>query len=383
MADRTDEEIKAAERKAVADAISAEHDAAKKRLEVEAAERNAIKDLVADLSGVDHGSLTVPDSSTVFQSLLGSRALADAAAKVAPIVAGKLKNGAKVLVITDLNLAGRDLSYRSVIDQLKQLTTLTSTYPDAPQENKGIDDVRMIDGVTGVATAAAKLLPGLLSLISARRTITNTSGTADDDVAAIAVAGALASTTKQVVVLDKARLIEADGASQTAWTDLRTACDGLAEKLKAAPESSATKGWLAGGNELLKKAEAVLSAMVASDGAEPSALAKASLQEALHDAGGFDAVLVVKGGATSSSQVVDDRPLLMKDKISLVSTATVSYVLIDHKNGGRVLAGGLAVGEAQLHGVLGDELLPTTPQQEPVHDHTDPMEHGLGGAGPS
>ncbi len=67
-----------------------------------------------------------------------------------------------------------------------------------------------------------------------------------------------------------------------------------------------------------------------------------------------------RGAAASATQLVDDRPLRFADPLSIVSSATVSYLLIDHRNGSKVRAGGLPHGVAQIHGKIGDQLtLPT------------------------
>jgi len=65
---------------------------------------------------------------------------------------------------------------------------------------------------------------------------------------------------------------------------------------------------------------------------------------------------------------VDDRPLFFADPISVVSTATIAYLLISTKDDSRVLVGGLAHGVAQFAGKVGSRLVV-------------PAEAGPGGAG--
>ena len=137
--ERTPAEIAAAERKAAADADKAELEAAGlavdlKRKEAEfgewqgsgslrdadasakirtqelaneASERDALKDLVPDLGEVDRGSVSAAEGATILQTLLGGRALQDAARKLIPVVKGAsgLGDNFKVLVTTDLDLA--------------------------------------------------------------------------------------------------------------------------------------------------------------------------------------------------------------------------------------------------------------------------------------
>lgn len=390
---RTPKEIEAAERKAMADAEAAERDlikrqieeeslqvdldrkkkeleewiAGRQRREVEAsanalalqlknddAERAGIKDLVPDLIGVDKGSTTVPETSTVFQALLGGRALQDAARKLISVVKGStgLGDDYKVLLTTDLELAARDASYLSVVDQLAYLKQLIDQFRSAEEGDFGS---RALAPGVKIATAAAKVLPGLLSLISAKRTITTSASAVDDDTALMAVAGVLAGADAEaMVVVEKARLLGRDGPAQTSWTELQTACLALANELEQGEEPDAD--WVAEAKALLKTCQTALAAMTTvPENSKLSPLALAALQEALHSED-FDGVLVVKGGASSATQLVDDRPLRFGDPLSVVCTATISYLLIDHRSNSKVLGGGLAHGAAQVHGKIGRQL---------------------------
>lgn len=346
MADRTDEEIKAAERKAVADAISAEQDAEKKQLEVEAAQRSALKEFVPDLSKVERGSLTAPDSSTIFVGLLGSRALDDAAADLIPIVETALGKHFKVLLTNDLQLATKDAGYGSVVRHLESLKA---------QIERFRNPVKDLGPVAPAALVAAQLLPGLLSLASARRSLANSAGTIDDQIALMAVAGKLAGQDAQsVVVVDQARLVSNDSAAVRSWAELQTACEELAVEL-AEQADQHDKTWAEDGASLVKSVRAALAAVVSTDGKEPSALAKAALQESLHS-DAFGGILIIKGGAAAGTQLVNDRPLMFNDKISVVSTATIAYLLVNHREGCKVLRGGLVIGKAQLNGQIGTNL---------------------------
>lgn len=377
------ESLSAAERKAAAEAESAELDRDKKKLELEewkqrgaqrdaeadASIRTAAKDMTPDLSGVDRGSTTLPESGTIFQALLGGRALQDAASEVARSVKSTCGDNYRVLVTTDLDLAARDAPHLTAIAQLERLQRLIVDFLKPPLA-LGYQIVAPLTA-TKIATAAAKLLPGLISLISAKRTISTSSGTVDDATAMIAVAGALAlADPGAVVVVDQARLLTEGGAVQ-AWTELDASSRDLGTNLENLEnQQDHDKDRLAAGKKLLDTVRAALTAMTEpSAGGGPSALATATLQEALHG-DEFQAVLIIKGGAASATQLVDDRPLRFADPLSIVSTATIAYLLIRHRDESKVRAGGLAHGAAQIRGKIGDWLeLPTSPAW--TGDHPD------------
>lgn len=383
----------AEQRKADAEADSAELDRDKKRLELEewkaqgtareveatAGIRTAVKEMTPDLSGVDRGSTTLPESGTIFQALLGGRALQGAASQVARSVKATCGDDYRVLVTTDLDLATRDSRYLSAGQQLRHLAGLVARFraldpAGAPVE--GTPMLKLIPGLVGgaalsaalaagpagaAATAAAAVLPGLLSLLSAKRTVSTSSATVDDTTAMTAVAGALAlADPGAVVVVDQVRLL-VPGAVAQAWSDLDTGCTELAAELDDMEQSDgADQERLAAGRQLLASCRVALAAMIdLPEGGGPNVLTMATMQEALHG-DEFEAILVVKGAAASATQLVDDRPLRFADPLSIVSSATVSYLLVDHRNGSRVRAGGLAHGVAQIHGKIGDQLtLPT------------------------
>lgn len=387
--ERTPAEIAAAERKAAADADKAELEAAGlavdlKRKEAEfgewqgsgslrdadasakirtqelaneASERDALKDLVPDLGEVDRGSVSAAEGATILQTLLGGRALQDAARKLIPVVKGAsgLGDNFKVLVTTDLDLAARDVQFHSVVDQLERLTRLVQIFSAAEPRSSEAAGRRPIGPVESAAALAAKVLPGLLGMLSSKRTITVSSGTVDDEAALVAVAGALAEADPgALVVVERASLPAGESLARQHWGALDAASRSLSELLEAKGQQHGD-AWVKEGRSLLKTCESALTAMVASDGVAPSPLAKASLHEALQS-DAFMAVLIVKGGGSSTSQLINDRPLMFNDKVSIVASATISYLLIDHHQQGKVIRGGLAHGVAQVHGSIGNEL---------------------------
>lgn len=369
---RTEREVAAAEEKAAADAAIAELDRQRKeqelaewlaarslrdregsakvrQLEQENAQtgRAAIKDLVPDLTKVTPGSTTAPESATMFDALLAGQALQESAKALAQLVwAQGLFTEKTLLITTDLDLAARDGQRHAVVQRLEHLRRLVDTHLH-PQRD-------LVGGGAELALAAAALLPGLLSLLSPRNSVSASSSTTDDTVAMMAAAGALAASEGCRVVLDRARFVSTEpGPVRRAWNDLDRACRELEtwtedERAKVAPDVDR----LAEGDALLetcRTASVALSEVPA--GSSLSPLAAAELQEVLRS-GEFEAILVVKGGAASATQLIEDRRFA-SDKVSILSTASIAYVLLDHRAGCRVAAAGLAHGSRTFSGTIG------------------------------
>lgn len=162
-----------------------------------------------------------------------------------------------------------------------------------------------------------------------------------------------------VVVVDQTRLL-VPGAVARAWSDLDTGCTELAAELDDMEQADGPdQKRLAAGRQLLATCRVALAAVIDPRGGGPNLLTLATMQEALHG-DEFDAVLIVKGAAASATQLVDDRPLRFADPLSIISSATVSYLVVDRRNGSQARSGGLAHGVAQVHAKIGDQLtLPT------------------------
>jgi hypothetical protein len=92
------------------------------------------------------------------------------------------------------------------------------------------------------------------------------------------------------------------------------------------------------------------------EGANRSMLTTAVLREGLH-AEPPTFALLVKASGTASTQLVDDRPLMFKDRFSVLTTTSVTYLLV-RPGDGRLLAAGTATGSATLRGRIGDQVLP-------------------------
>ena len=342
------------------------------RLKNEDLERAAVKAAVPDLSKVERGSTTVPSDSTLFGALLGGRALEDAAENLVKKVVGRPESGGggtdqevRFVVTTDLELAARDARYLAVVEQLKRLT---ATIGDVLRARPGaVDRTRAVAGPAGAGVAAglAQLLPGLLSLFSAKRTLTTSASTPDADVTLMAVAGALAASGCATVIVDKTRLLTGAGEVEQAWASLEAGIQKLDEAIAAeekvieraaeGADTGESEDWLDAARSLATTSTAAATALTAiPEGGQLSPLAQATLQEALHDPE-LGGVLVVKAGAASATQLVDDRPLRFGDPVSVISTVTIAYLVIDPEDS-HVVVGGLAHGVAQIAGKIGDWL---------------------------
>ena len=90
------------------------------------------------------------------------------------------------------------------------------------------------------------------------------------------------------------------------------------------------------------------------DGASRSLLTTAALREGLH-ADAFGYVLLVKAQSASTMQLVNNKPLWMKDTFSLIATASITWLLLEARNGD-VVDGDVTTGTAQLNGKMGRSL---------------------------
>ncbi len=377
---RTEKEVQAAELKAAADAASAELDRQRKEQELEewksasalraresAAKvrqveqqnadggRTALKDLVPDLTKVVAGTTTVPDSATMFDALLAGQALQRSATTLASKVWERplFATGKTLLVTTDLDLAARDGQRHAIVELLGDLGARIDGHR-ARHRNLAL--------VGAGAAAVAAIIPGLLSLMSPRNSVSLSSSTTDDTVAMLAVAGALAAVDGSRVVLDKARFVSANpGPVRTAWNGVHQAVADLQRDLEVERSSDAPDTeWLADGDQLLEACRTGLAVLTEiPSGASTSPLASAEMQDVLRSEE-FAAILVVKGGAASATQLIEDRRF-KSDKLTILSTASIAYVLIDHRDGCRVDLAGLVHGSRTFNSTIGSAGdLPTT-----------------------
>ena len=81
-------------------------------------------------------------------------------------------------------------------------------------------------------------------------------------------------------------------------------------------------------------------------------MAAAILREGLHD-GTIKYVLFVKSQSASGAQLVNDKPLWLDDKFSVLAAASISWVLVDPASG-EVLDADVTTGTAQANGKIGE-----------------------------
>lgn len=346
--------------KAEAGARQAEASARKTQIEADkeaaAAVREQISALVPDLSTVKESTLEAEDGTPMWGTFLTFEALPWVGDRVATIVlesVGDQVDNWRVLVTTDPDLASADAAYEDVMSGLDQLITTSERL---------LADVHIeFDFVTG-GLALAAALPGLLSMVSARRTITTAATAANDLAAAAAVMRRLRIRAPSLaLVYDDFRLVPHGRVHDkvAAVGDLRV---GLVErKVTLSDEKSKTDAALAEAKaakrpdakkiaELTRQSTdaatrlgLIDSAMVAIDtvlagirtipaGATRSLLATTALHEALHSEDGpprFTHVLLIKGEAGQARESLDNRPLWLEDKFFAIADASITYLLIE------------------------------------------------------
>jgi hypothetical protein len=294
----------------------------------------------------------------VYGAALARQALGAAANDVAAIV----KNAAKgeivsFLITSDPDLVTSDAVYHEVTGALDQFADSARELldPDAGLEAAG----------TAITGAVAAAIPSVLSLLSAHRSITTSMTSADDLTAAATVAGALLTALKNVNVRhDTFRTAPAASVVQGKLTELRKQRLLLLMRRRELGTTPAETVLAAQTDQLLAAIDQFIGVLIAvPEGAKHSVLTTAVLREGLH-AESPTYVLLVKAGGTASTQLVDDRPFMFKDRFSVLTTTTVTYLLV-RPSDGCLLAGGTAAGSAALRGRIGDQVVPDpAPHQE-------------------
>lgn len=406
--------------------LLAEIDKAKADADKAAADaRNAEMKLFSpDFSQVERGSLELQGEQPIFGSAIADRALDAAATGIVEVIKDVLQSGRRVLVTSDAELAQSNSAYLDVVTALRQLISVADDLLGVPSRGStreaGVDAERerptreRMPLSPLVASAAIGALPGLISLFSARRTMSTSPVAVDDLAAAAAVAGAVKFATEDVAVVHNdirliregdvhgkvrtlterrldiaSRKLELESEKATKTTQLAQALDkiddtekaldalepgkdskALTDALRDAREQRDTRNQaISAVGARLGQVDAVLAAIdsfVASlhavpAGAKSSPLTLAALHEELHGAEGgsgdrrhFTHVLFVKGRAGSATQTVDDR-FIRNDSFHVVATASISYVLLDTGTS-EVVAAGNAGGSASGGGSIGDSL---------------------------
>jgi hypothetical protein len=265
--------------------------------------------------------------------------------------------------------------------------------------------------------AVASAVPAALSLLTAHRTLSTSADTVDSFAAAAAAAGELIyGRVDYEVFHDDFRLLSTAGAVQdkvSSLADKRQELVALKITLEQAKSTDtaqlgALKSAVNTSEEAFAKAkgeqkrEALRSAMTADfakiaesetavgksaarlapiesalsaidafttsmrmtvAGATRSPLTTAILREKLHGGGSqsatlFTHVLLVKAEPGSVQQLVEDRPLWLKDTFTVIATSNVTYMLVKVEAGNVIRAGSIG-GEAKIHGTIGQEFEPS------------------------
>ena len=307
-----------------------------------------------------------------------------------------------VLITDDPDLATSDAAYTEVTSALQQLTATADEILSAVPAG---EDFGVAPAVVVGAVAAA--IPPLLSLFSARRSVSTFALTADNTAAVAQLAGKLTAAGKRVriddfrlvpsghvVSLERAlrerrgalvrRKLEKDAeriqletkraSSQQEVDDLTKALHALSptdakyEDVRThltqqradrdAAASAALNATVAVNviDDLLTSIDAFLVAVHAvPEGGTRTPLANAALREELRGQAGkprFTRVLFVNASSGSAVQSVDDKPLWFDDKFESVASLNVSYWVIDAATSDLVAAGS-AAGSARLKGTFG------------------------------
>jgi hypothetical protein len=380
----------------------------------EEARRLRIKSMTPDISTVPPSELKEATGERgIGSSALTFGALDRAAEKIAAHIArvNPRPDRWRVLVTSDQDLASPDVYYHEVTSGLEQLaqaadTLLSLTAPLPPET--ATTDVQPESYGLPIPALLTAVVPQVLSLLSAQRSLISGAITTTDLAAATAVAGALETelSNRVNVLHDEFRLVY-PGRVQAAdtlvaqkrqelvsrkilLTSMKAVADaGLASAMdekEAADTALADAGTspdpklveeVARTRELVKQhtiassdagvkismVEALITTIDAfaeairkvPESGRRSPLAAAALHDQLHEGAGtpFTHVLLVKAQPAQFSQLTNDKPLWFADNVSTLVEVNVTYMLIATTDSSIVRAG-TASATAMAYGKLGE-----------------------------
>lgn len=178
----------------------------------------------------------------------------------------------------------------------------------------------------------------------------------DDYIASTAVAGALALGERDgLVVVESARVLDSDSPTMEAWHTLQLKREALTEYLRPDSGTAPAARRAADGKALVDVCDTAMTLITKIADGGKSLLQDSALADDLH-LDRFGGVLVIRGAGASSSQLLDDRPLMFQDAFSVVGTASIAFFLVNARAGSKVLTGGLAVGTTAAHGKIGSKI---------------------------
>jgi hypothetical protein len=371
------------------------------------AEQSRFTALVPDFSKVTVPATSFAGDQTLTSAVLAHAALGEAASvlvkALVPRLAGKPDD--VVLITTDEDLASADAAYVEVTTGLQQL--VDSSEQLLPKPKPGI-------AAAPVLAAAAGAIPGLVSLLAPRTTVTSRALTPDTTGAVASVAQALLKSADppaaRKVRIDDFRLVP-HGEVAAEETELRARRDKLADYKRTLSEGmagleaerdrcekaleiaqkgaeavppTATSEQVAIAKTAFdtakgKAADAGVKAGLVGDliavidnflvaihniptGAKRSAFSSAALHEELRHPKGAPAistVLYVIAAATATTEIYTDRTF-SKDKYQSIASVSISYWAIDPTTSD-IIDAGVAVGSVELRGKVGE-----TPSIRPV-----------------
>lgn len=356
-----------------------------------AAQREQITALVPSFKDVGRGDLEDKSEQPMFEAALAQRALARAASNVAAEVETKLPDDWRVLITSDSELVTSDGTYHEVVAALRQLTLAAEEVlrnPDPVAPNDAEADLNETEAglhallafapvLVPAVSALAGMLPALLGVFSAHRTLKSAEVGKNDLAASASVAAALTGIAGGEVALDNFRLLPTDGVHRmhAKLVTLRRQLTVL--KLRLENEQSSANQPLAAESDQETKHRMVRLGLVDSvasaidtfnvslvampTGGTRSPLSVAATREQLHTEIGvtsaniFTHVLLVKSEGGSVHQTIDDKPFMMSDKLSIVASASLTWLLLATDTNA-IVGAGTAGGIATAYGAIGDRL---------------------------
>jgi hypothetical protein len=276
-----------------------------------------------------------------------------------------------VLITSDSDLASKDAACLDVTSGLEQLIDTA---------DKLLNEIHLdfVDPVTG-GLAVAAALPGVLSLLSAKRTLSTEATVANDLAAVAAVAASLRTRASSLVVVhDDFRLVP-DGPVHAKLKEVSERRGALiAKKLTLTDEKSKTDADLAEAKAAKRPNPATIAALTRQStdaatriglvesvstvidtvlagirstpaGAKRSLLATAELQASLRGQDKFTHVLLVKAQAGRVREQIDNRPLILDDKFYAIADTSITYMLIETE-GSKIVASGTVTRLASASG---------------------------------
>lgn len=364
--------------------------------------------LVPDLGDVKDSTFDVSGDRPVWGHALAHHALTRVAADVGADVKAGLGANAVILVTPDTDFTTTDGVWADVtsgIADLDRAFDLLLTKLGRPKGEDGTRRITTMSFVPGEDLAAAVMgaLPSVLSLLAAKRSLAGSAVSVSDLAAAAAIAGVLvAGAAAPKVVHDDLRLLSTGGVYEAVANlngerhqldvvriDLVAKKTEADEKLATAtaqkkalaeqkPPPENLNALIDAANRTIGEARrdaekqaqliAVIDALCgtadeflalvrkAPDGGGRSPLAVGALHEALHgDSPAFTHVLLVHADGGEAQQLVSNRPLWWRDRVSTVTHLSLTYVLFETQTS-FIVRSGTKTGSATAHGKVGTKI---------------------------